>query len=221
MSKSCKICKDQVHQWANYCTNCAFVKGICARCGRKISSGKHHVRRDTHVRKTEEVNATILAAASTRGNDVHKEEDEEEEEVKQPLSKITTTTQNTETQQDSTWRKLTDARGNTYYYNAITNKTSWTKPTKEDEEAEKAKASECLENWKEAKDQYGRTYYYNTITNETSWNLPTTTTTKTTTQQNSFIPSQKFTSERKGYYFAMGDMGLGYYLDDKQNTSST
>ena len=31
-----------------------------------------------------------------------------------------------------------------------------------------------------------------------------------------FIPSQKFTGSKKGYYFTKGDQGLGYYEDPKQ-----
>ena len=36
MGKTCRICKVAIEPWANYCTTCAYKKGICARCGRKI-----------------------------------------------------------------------------------------------------------------------------------------------------------------------------------------
>lgn len=35
-SHICRICKKPVHQWANYCNDCAYKKGICARCGKKV-----------------------------------------------------------------------------------------------------------------------------------------------------------------------------------------
>ena len=203
MSRICKICKVQVHQWANYCSNCAFAKGICARCGRKVSSSKHHVRRDANVRDKEKLNGTIEAEVTESTNDhLDDDGDSDENEVVQEKS----ATHAIETKEE--WRKLTDARGNTYYYNPKTNKTSWTIPKKGEEEEENTSATS---NWKEAMDDYGRKYYYNTKTNETSWTLPDVST--TTTQQKEFIPSQKFTVARQGYYFAMGRFGLGYYLD--------
>ncbi|CAJ0963938.1 unnamed protein product, partial [Mesorhabditis belari] len=34
----CKICKQSLHQvGSHYCQNCAFQKGICAMCGKKIT----------------------------------------------------------------------------------------------------------------------------------------------------------------------------------------
>lgn len=40
MGKACRICGTQIEHWANYCTSCAFKKGICARCGRKVQETK-------------------------------------------------------------------------------------------------------------------------------------------------------------------------------------
>ena len=35
--KSCRLCKDQLHQSGyNYCPACAYKKGICGMCGVKI-----------------------------------------------------------------------------------------------------------------------------------------------------------------------------------------
>lgn len=37
----CKICKSSVHQvGSHYCQGCAYKKGICAMCGRKIIETK-------------------------------------------------------------------------------------------------------------------------------------------------------------------------------------
>jgi hypothetical protein len=32
----CRICKSKLHQKGAYCTECAYKKGICSMCGRKI-----------------------------------------------------------------------------------------------------------------------------------------------------------------------------------------
>ncbi|XP_065920496.1 cysteine-rich PDZ-binding protein-like [Dysidea avara] len=35
--EKCRICKQQVHQvGSHYCQGCAYKKGICAMCGKKI-----------------------------------------------------------------------------------------------------------------------------------------------------------------------------------------
>lgn len=41
MGKACRICGTQIEPWANYCSSCAFKKGICARCGRKVQDTKN------------------------------------------------------------------------------------------------------------------------------------------------------------------------------------
>ena len=40
MGKACRICGTQIEHWANYCSSCAFKKGIWARCGRKVQETK-------------------------------------------------------------------------------------------------------------------------------------------------------------------------------------
>ena len=40
MGKTCRICKIAIDPFYNYCTTCAYKKGICARCGRKIQDTK-------------------------------------------------------------------------------------------------------------------------------------------------------------------------------------
>eukprot|EP01126_Amoeba_proteus_P027030 TRINITY_DN2678_c0_g1_i3.p1 TRINITY_DN2678_c0_g1~~TRINITY_DN2678_c0_g1_i3.p1 ORF type:complete len:110 (+),score=17.61 TRINITY_DN2678_c0_g1_i3:162-491(+) len=35
-SSKCKICKSKLHQTGYYCHDCAYKKGICSMCGRKI-----------------------------------------------------------------------------------------------------------------------------------------------------------------------------------------
>ena len=40
---TCRICKQQVHQeHSYYCQGCAFKKGICAMCGKKVGDTKLH-----------------------------------------------------------------------------------------------------------------------------------------------------------------------------------
>lgn len=39
----CKICKSSVHQpGSHYCQGCAYKKGICAMCGKKIIETKDY-----------------------------------------------------------------------------------------------------------------------------------------------------------------------------------
>ncbi|XP_041354014.1 cysteine-rich PDZ-binding protein-like [Gigantopelta aegis] len=39
----CRICKSSVHQvGSHYCQGCAYKKGICAMCGKKIIDTKHY-----------------------------------------------------------------------------------------------------------------------------------------------------------------------------------
>lgn len=68
--------------------------------------------------------------------------------------------------QDDDWTAHVDpGSGNTYYCNAKTGETAWTKP-----ECAVAKTDEA---WTEQLDAgSGQTYYYNTTTGETSWTNP-------------------------------------------------
>jgi len=34
--KICRICKGNLHQPGFYCQRCAYAKGICSMCGKKI-----------------------------------------------------------------------------------------------------------------------------------------------------------------------------------------
>ncbi|MBA0723943.1 hypothetical protein Golax_004484 [Gossypium laxum] len=36
----CTICKQQVHQDAEYCHTCAYSKGVCAMCGKQVLDTK-------------------------------------------------------------------------------------------------------------------------------------------------------------------------------------
>nr|XP_023030422.1 cysteine-rich PDZ-binding protein [Leptinotarsa decemlineata] len=41
--KTCKICRQKVHQvGSHYCQSCAYKRGICAMCGKKIISTKNY-----------------------------------------------------------------------------------------------------------------------------------------------------------------------------------
>ncbi|KAK9881491.1 hypothetical protein WA026_016374 [Henosepilachna vigintioctopunctata] len=41
--ESCRICRQKVHQvGSHYCQACAYKKGICAMCGKKIISTKNY-----------------------------------------------------------------------------------------------------------------------------------------------------------------------------------
>ncbi|XP_018023017.1 cysteine-rich PDZ-binding protein [Hyalella azteca] len=41
--KECRICRTKVHQvGGNYCQACAYKKGICAMCGKKVLDTKSY-----------------------------------------------------------------------------------------------------------------------------------------------------------------------------------
>lgn len=54
-----------------------------------------------------------------------------------------------------------DDHGRTYFYNPVTNKTSWTKPV------------DSTGNWKTYYTDDGKPYYHNVETGETTWDIPT------------------------------------------------
>jgi hypothetical protein len=65
----------------------------------------------------------------------------------------------------SDWQTLVDeSTGNTYYFNPVTQETSWTNPNLTANDAAA---------WQTLVDAgSGATYYYNTVSGETSWDLP-------------------------------------------------
>lgn len=45
---TCKICRTKVHQvGSHYCQDCAYKKGICAMCGKKILKTKNYKQSST------------------------------------------------------------------------------------------------------------------------------------------------------------------------------
>lgn len=58
------------------------------------------------------------------------------------------------------WQELQDENGTTYYYNEVTDESSWEFPI------------HLSEGWQELQDENGTTYYYNKSTGETSWEKP-------------------------------------------------
>jgi len=85
------------------------------------------------------------------------------------------------------WVETQDEEGRTYYYNSVTEETSWDRPDSfiKEEKEQNAAVSESLNNklvkeeekpleddWIETQDSEGQTYYYNRATEETSWDRP-------------------------------------------------
>jgi len=69
----------------------------------------------------------------------------------------------------SDWEAVKNAEGQTYYYNRVTNETSWTPPDGFKDPSQ----SDLPPNWSAVVDESsGKTYYFNAVTNETSWTLP-------------------------------------------------
>lgn len=69
----------------------------------------------------------------------------------------------------SDWQEVTDpSTGTVYYYNAVTQETSWTNPAAAAAATEGAGSS-----WQEVVDPTsGDKYYFNPLTQETSWERP-------------------------------------------------
>jgi len=79
------------------------------------------------------------------------------------------------------WEMTTDEQGRPYYFNSITEETSWDRPKVP--MAKKAKGSstssadgessaELPAGWEMTTDEQDRPYYFNNITEETSWDRP-------------------------------------------------
>lgn len=67
------------------------------------------------------------------------------------------------------WQEARAPDGRTYYYNAVTKETTWTKPAEIMTPLEKALASQP---WKEYSTPEGRKYYYNPESKQTVWEMP-------------------------------------------------
>ena len=67
------------------------------------------------------------------------------------------------------WQEARAPDGRTYYYNAMTKETTWTKPADLMTPMEKALSSQP---WKEFSTPDGRKYYYNAATKQTVWEMP-------------------------------------------------
>ncbi|KAK5990429.1 Pre-mRNA-processing protein prp40 [Cladobotryum mycophilum] len=67
------------------------------------------------------------------------------------------------------WQEHQTPDGRSYYYNAATKVTQWTKPEDMMSPAERALASQP---WKEYTAEGGRKYWYNTETKQSSWEMP-------------------------------------------------
>jgi len=80
----------------------------------------------------------------------------------------------------SVWKPVQDGDGDTYYWNTVTNQTTYDKPAGfVDNTLPSAAASKTArdeeddsQGWQEVKDNDGDTYYWNTVTNETTYDKP-------------------------------------------------
>ncbi|XP_027093459.1 pre-mRNA-processing protein 40A isoform X2 [Coffea arabica] len=69
----------------------------------------------------------------------------------------------------SNWQEFEAANGRRYYYNKVTQQSSWEKPLELMTPIERADASTV---WKEFTTPEGRKYYYNKETKESKWTMP-------------------------------------------------
>eukprot|EP01119_Soliformovum_irregulare_P001434 TRINITY_DN1113_c1_g1_i4.p1 TRINITY_DN1113_c1_g1~~TRINITY_DN1113_c1_g1_i4.p1 ORF type:complete len:495 (-),score=167.90 TRINITY_DN1113_c1_g1_i4:1287-2771(-) len=69
------------------------------------------------------------------------------------------------------WEMVYDDQGNPYYYNSVTQETSWEPPSTPRNRGSVASG------WEAVQDEDGSTYYYNAETGDTSWDPPSSQTT--------------------------------------------
>lgn len=55
MSPKCNICKGRVEMNNLYCLQCAFSKGICECCGKRISDVKMYKQSDIDYKKLKKI----------------------------------------------------------------------------------------------------------------------------------------------------------------------
>ena len=55
MSVKCNICKGRVEKDNLYCLQCAFLKGICESCGKRISDVKMYKQTDIDYKKLKKI----------------------------------------------------------------------------------------------------------------------------------------------------------------------
>lgn len=55
MSSKCNICKGRVENNNLYCLQCAFSKGICESCGKRISDVKMYRQSDIDYKKLKKI----------------------------------------------------------------------------------------------------------------------------------------------------------------------
>eukprot|EP00940_MAST-03C_sp_MAST-3C-sp2_P000955 g955.t1 len=109
------------------------------------------------------------------------------------------------------WSKVTDERGNTYWYNRETGQTQWEKPN----EASSSSSSLGSENeWTKTQDKDGKTYYYNSRTGISQWEAPAAGLSKGW-ETATHTDGKSFEGKKKGFYFRLGEEGLGYYPDER------
>ena len=74
----------------------------------------------------------------------------------------------------SGWEAVSDADGNTYYFNTVSGTTSWDWPTEAADADSSAGPNAATDPaaWTEQRTEAGDVYYYNEQTGETSWEQP-------------------------------------------------
>ena len=79
MAVKCNICKGRVEKDNIYCLQCAFTKGICETCGKRVSDVKMYRQSDIDHRKLKRIKeddrnkAKILNQKEKKIHEINKE----------------------------------------------------------------------------------------------------------------------------------------------------
>nr|XP_047142980.1 pre-mRNA-processing factor 40 homolog B isoform X1 [Hydra vulgaris] len=105
----------------------------------------------------------ISSKKESKKKELARKEAEKEKEEEKPKKK------KKKKKPKKAWTEHSAPDGRTYYFNAETKTSLWTKPDELKTEAEKA-IDAC--SWKEYKSDSGRPYFHNTETKESKWTIP-------------------------------------------------
>lgn len=207
--RACRICRSKVAQDAHYCQECAFHKGICAMCGKRVDDLRFDRRGllPAEKRKLPQVVSAVSAGGDYGTSERFKQAKTTERTERTEAAAVLEDRQAVETGKalEVAEKALARAAGRTLV---------------DDRPAPMPAAAQGCDGWATAKDvASGRVYYFNANTKETSWVWPPASVVKR--QGGAFIPAATFGGKSEGYVFTTRGGGTGYYRDAPVQTQPT